>query len=269
MTTIAPTLDRRTAPLMASWLIVARRALLRFVRTPQLIVVGTVQMALFMLIYRYMFGGAIDTGAIPYVDFLIPGFVTTGVLFTGIGTAVAMAQDLEDGFVDRLRSLPIPRSAVLAARAIADTAILTWSLGFTVAIGFAVGFGLHGSVLEGLAAFGLVIAFGYAFVWVFVALGLFAGNAQAAQGMGMIVFPFAFISSAYVPVSTMPGWLQAFAEHQPLTYMVDAVRALTLGPSAEALLGHPAGYFVTRALLWALAILVVFAPLAIARYRRG
>ena len=261
MTSMAATIDRRTAPLLSSWLIVARRALLRFVRTPQLIVVGTVQMALFMLIYRFMFGGAIDTGPIPYVDFLVPGFVTTGVLFTGIGTAVAMAQDLEEGFVDRLRSLPIARSAVLAARAIADTAILTWSLGVTVAIGFAVGFELHGTVLQGLAAFGLVVLFGYAFVWVFIALGMFAGTAQAAQGMGMIVFPFAFISSAYVPVSTMPGWLQAFAEHQPLTPMVDAVRSLTLGtPSSSA---------ITSALLWTAAILVVFAPLAVAKYRRG
>jgi ABC-2 type transport system permease protein len=248
---------------------VTQRALRRFVRTPQLIVVGTIQMALFMLIYRYMFGGAIDTGRIDYVDFLVPGFVTTGVLFTGIGTAVAMAQDLEDGIVDRLRSLPIPRSAVLAARAIADTAILTWSIGVTIALGFAVGFRLHGSALEGLAAFGLVIVFGYAFIWLFVALGMVAGNAQAAQGMGMIAFPFAFISSAYVPVSTMPGWLQAFAEHQPLTYMVDAVRALTLGSSAEALLGHPAGYFVTRALLWTAAILALAVPLAVAKYRRG
>jgi ABC-2 type transport system permease protein len=269
MTTAASTIQRTTAPLVASWLIVARRALLRFIRTPQLIVLSAVQMSLFMLIYRYMFGGAIDTGGIPYVDFLIPGFVTTGVLFTGIGTAVAMAQDLEDGFVDRLRSLPIPRSSVLAGRAIADTAILTWSLGFTVAIGFAVGFRLQGTALEGLAAFGLVVAFGYAFEWLFISLGMLAGNAQAAQGMGMVVFPFAFISSAYVPVSTMPGWLQVFAEHQPLTYMVDAVRALTLGPSARALLGHPVGYFVTRALLWAVAILAVSVPLAVAKYRRG
>jgi ABC-2 type transport system permease protein len=259
----------RTTGLATSWLVVTQRALRRFVRTPQLIVVGTIQMALFMLIYRYMFGGAIDTGRIDYVDFLVPGFVTTGVLFTGIGTAVAMAQDLEDGIVDRLRSLPIPRSAVLAARAIADTAILTWSIGVTIALGFAVGFRLHGSALEGLAAFGLVIVFGYAFIWLFVALGMVAGNAQAAQGMGMIAFPFAFISSAYVPVSTMPGWLQAFAEHQPLTYMVDAVRALTLGPSAEQLLGHPTGWFVMRALAWAAAIVAVFAPLAVAKYRRG
>lgn len=186
-----------------------------------------------------------------------------------IGTAVAMADDLEQGFIDRLRSLPIPRSSVLAGRAFVDTAILALSLGVASAIGFAVGFRLQGSALDGLAAFGMVIAFGFAFEWVFITLGLFAGNGQAAQGMGMIVFPFAFISSAYVPVSTMPGWLQVFAKHQPLTYMVDAVRAFTLGPHADQLLGHPRSYFVTRALLWTLAILAITAPLAIAKYRCG
>ena len=269
MTAIAATLQRRPARLTASTLTVARRALLRYVRTPQLVVLGTLQMAGFMLVYRYVFGGAIDTGAIPYVDYLVPGFVTTGVLFTGIGAAVAMAEDLEQGFVDRLRSLPIPGSSVLAARALADTAILTWSLGVTVAIGFAVGFRLHGTALEGLAAFGLVVAFGYAFEWVFITAGLFAGNAQAAQGIGLLVFPLTFLSSAYVPVSSMPGWMQVFAEHQPITYMVDAVRALALGPHADALLGHPASYFVVRALLWAAGIVAVAVPVAVARYRRG
>jgi ABC-2 type transport system permease protein len=258
-----------TVALTTSTLTVARRAALRYLRTPQLLVLGTIQMAGFMLVYRYVFGGAIDAGAVPYVDFLVPGFVTTGVLFTGIGTAVAMAEDLEHGFVDRLRSLPIPRSSVLAGRATADTAILTWSLGFTVAIGFAVGFRIHGTVLEGLAAFGLVVVFGYAFIWLFITAGLFARTAQAAQGVGLLVFPLAFLSSAYVPVDSMPGWIQAFAEHQPLTYMVDAVRALTLGPDAEQLLGHPTGYFVARALLWALAIVAVCVPLAVASYRRG
>jgi len=255
--------------LAVSTLVVARRALLRYVRTPQLLVVGTLQMAGFMLVYRYVFGGAIDSGGIPYVDFLVPGFVTTGVLFTGIGAAVAMAEDLEHGFVDRLRSLPIPRASVLAARALADTAILTQCLAFTVAIGFAVGFRLHGSALEGLAAFGLVVLFGYVWEWVFVAVGLFAGNAQAAQGIGLLVFPLTFVSSAYVPVDSMPGVLQAVAEHQPITDMVDSVRALTLGPEAEALLGHPASYFVVRALLWSAAILAVCLPVAIARYRKG
>jgi ABC-2 type transport system permease protein len=254
---------------IASTATVTRRALLRYVRTPQLIVLATIQMALFFLIYRYMFGGAIQVAGMRYVDYLAPGFIATGVLFSGIGTAAAMAEDLEQGFIDRLRSLPIPRGSVLAARALADTAIFAWSTAFTAAIAFAVGFSLHGSALDGLAAFGLVVLFGFALEWLFITMGLFAGNAQAAQGMGMIVFPFAFVSSAYVPVDSMPGWLQVFAEHQPLTYMVDAVRSLTLGPDAHDLLGHPASYFVARALLWTLAIIAVALPLAIAKYRRG
>ena len=268
MSTLALTSDRG-AGLAGSTATVTRRALLRYLRTPQLIVMATIQMTLFFLIYRYLFGGAIHIDGIAYVDFLVPGFVATGVLFSGIGAAVATAEDVHDGFIDRLRSLPIPRSSVLIARAIADTAILTLACAVTVAVAFAVGFQLHGTALEGLAAFGLVILFGFAFEWVFVTMGLFAGNAQAAQGMGMIVFPFAFISSAYVPVASMPSWLQAFAAHQPLTYMVNAVRALTQGPAAEALIGHSTGYLVTGSLLWSLGLVVVFAPLAALRYRRS
>jgi ABC-2 type transport system permease protein len=257
------------AGLIRSTATVTRRALLRYVRTPQLIVMATIQMSMFFLIYRYLFGGAIHIDGLPYVDFLVPGFIATGVLFSGIGAAVATAEDLHQGLIDRLRSLPIPRSSVLAARAIADTAILTLASAVTVGIAFAVGFRLHGSAAEGLAAFGLVIVFGFAFEWLFVTMGLFAGNAQAAQGMGMIVFPFAFISSAYIPVATMPSWLQVFAAHQPLTYMVNAVRALTLGPESQALLGHPAGYFVVRALIWSAVIVAISLPLAVAKYRRG
>jgi ABC-2 type transport system permease protein len=251
----------RTTGLVSSTLTITRRAALRYVRTPQLLVMATLQMSMFFLIYRYMFGGAIHVGATRYVDFLVPGFIATGVLFSGIGAAVATAEDLEQGFVDRLRSLPIPRSSVLAARAIADTAILAVASAVTAGIAFGVGFRLHGSVVDGLAAFGLVVLFGFAFEWLFVTIGLFAGNAQAAQGMGMIVFPFTFVSSAYVPVDTMPGWLQAFAKHQPLTPMVDAVRDLTLG--------RPAAHDVVEALIWAAGILVVAVPLAVARYRRS
>jgi ABC-2 type transport system permease protein len=273
MTAIAPPLDRRdeqrTIGLVTSTLTITRRAALRYVRTPQLIVMATLQMSLFFLIYRYMFGGAIDVGSIAYVDYLVPGFIATGVLFSGIGAAVATAEDLEQGFVDRLRSLPIPRSSVLAARVIADTAILTLASAVTAAIAFAVGFRLHGSILDGVAAFGLVVVFGFAFEWLFVTMGLLAGNAQAAQGMGMIVFPLAFISSAYVTVASMPGWLQVFAKYQPLTDMVDAVRALTLGSRAGVVLGQPASYYVVRALVWTVAILALSVPLAVARYRRG
>jgi ABC transporter DrrB family efflux protein len=258
-----------TTGLASSTATVTRRALLRYARTPQLIVMATLQMALFFLIYRYMFGGAIRSVGFPYVDYLVPGFIATGVLFSGIGAAVATAEDLQQGFIDRLRSLPIPRSSVLIARAIADTAILTLAAAITVGIAFAVGFRLHGSASDGLAAFGLVVLFGFAFEWLFVTMGLFAGDVQAAQGMGMIVFPFAFISSAYIPVGTMPGWLQAFAKHQPLTPMVDSVRALTLGPHARDLLGHPTSYFLTRSLIWTAAIIAISLPIAVAKYRRG
>jgi ABC-2 type transport system permease protein len=260
---------RRSAGLPASTLGIGRRGLLKFVRTPQLVVVGTIQSALFLLIFRYVFGGAITAGGLDYVDFLVPGFITTGLLFAGMGAAAGVAEDLEQGFVDRLRSLPIPRSAVLAGRALADTTLLLWSLAVTSAVGFAVGFRLHGSLAGALAAVGLLLVLGFAFEWMFITLGLVAGTPQAAQGLALMVFPLTFVSSAYVPVESMPGWLQAFAEHQPLTAMVDAVRALTQGQAAEALLGHGAGFYVVRALAWSAAILAVFVPLAVARYRRG
>ena len=227
------------------------------------------QMSLFFLIYRYMFGGALHIAGMAYVDFLVPGFIATGVLFAGIGTATAMAEDLEQGFIDRLRSLPIPRSAVLVGRALADTGIQIWGLIITVGIGFLVGFRLHGSFGEALAATGLVVLFGFVFEWVFVLIGMVAGSAQAAQGFALIVFPFTFVSSAYIPVATMPSWMQGFAENQPLTVMVNAVRCLTEGAPAEALLGHPTSYFVIRSLIWSLGIVAVFAPLAVAKYRRG
>jgi ABC-2 type transport system permease protein len=267
MATIAPV--QPSASLATSTLNIAKRGVLKFLRTPQLVVLGTIQGALFLLIFRYVFGGAIGAGGLDYVDFLVPGFITTGVLFSGMGAAAGMAEDLEQGLIDRLRSLPIPRSAVLAGRSLADTALLGWGLAVTAVIGFAVGFRLHGSLVDGLAAFGLLLVFGFAFEWLFLTLGLFAGSAQAAQGLALLVFPLTFISSAYVPVESMPGWLQAFADHQPITVMVDAVRALTQGPAAEALLGHTAGFYVVRSLAWSAAILVVFAPMAVARYRRS
>jgi ABC-2 type transport system permease protein len=268
MSTIVEGIPRQTE-LWTSTLAIARRGILKFLRTPQLVVLGTIQGAMFLLIFRYVFGGAIDAGNVSYVDFLVPGFVTTSVLFAGMGAATAIAEDLEQGVVDRLRSLPIPRSAVLTGRALADTTVLTWSLAITTAIGFAVGFRVHGSMGDAMLAFGLCLVFGFAFEWVFLYLGLTARTAQAAQGMALLVFPLTFVSSAYVPVATMPGWMQAVAEHQPITYMVDAVRSLTQGEAAEVLLGHPASYYVGRSLLWTVAIVAVFAPLAVARYRKG
>ncbi len=259
----------RTTSMVTSTAQVAKRALLRYFRTPQLVVLGTIQGALFLLIFRYVFGGAVSVHGTSYVNFLVPGFVTTGILFTAQGAATGVADDLQQGFVDRLRSLPVPRASFLAGRAIADSIWNTWGLVTAIAVGLAVGFRPDGSGLADLAALGLCVLFGFAFEWLFIILGLLAGTPQAAQGMAFLVFPLVFVSSAYVPVSSMPGWLQAFAQHQPVTYMVGAVRALTLGPSSAAALGHSAGYFIVWSVAWVAGIVVVFAPLAAARYARS
>jgi ABC-2 type transport system permease protein len=248
---------------------VARRTVRKFLRTPQLVVVGTIQGVMFLLIFRYVFGGAIGAGGLDYVQFLVSGFVVTGVLFSGTGAAAGVAEDIEQGFFDRLRSLPIPRTSVLAGRSLADTALVAWGAAITTAIGFAVGFRVETDWLAGLAAFALVVVFGFAFAWLFITIGLYAGNAQAAQGMSLLVFPLSFVSSAYVPVDSMPGWLQSFAEHQPLTVMVDAVRALTLGDTATAVLGHSTTYYVVASLLWSAGLVLVFAPIAVLRYGKG
>jgi ABC-2 type transport system permease protein len=248
---------------------VALRTVRKFLRTPQLVLVGTIQGAMFLLIFRYVFGGAISPGPVPYVDFLVPGFVVTSVLFAGTGTAAGVAEDVEQGFFDRLRSLPVSRTALLGGRTLADTAVLTWGLAITTAIGFAMGFRIHGDVLSALAAFGLCVLFGFAFTWLFVCIGLFAGNAQAAQGMSLLVFPLTFVSSAYVPVDSMPGWMQPIAEHQPITAMTNAVRSLALGDPALAGLTGTTAHWVVLSLLWSAALVLVLAPVAVARYRRS
>ena len=248
---------------------IARRALLKFARSPQMVVVGTLQGAVFLLIFRYVFGGAISTPGLDYVDFVVPGFITTGILFNAMYAAIGVAEDRSGGFVARLRSLPIPRSAVLIGRVLADTGIQVWGLAVTVAIGFLVGFHIHNGWMSALAAAGLVVVFSLVFEWAFVLIGLVAGSVEAAHGYTLIVFPFTFVSSAYIPVATMPAWLRGFAENQPITMMVNAVRTLTEGAPAEALLGHPASYYVVRSVLWSAGLIAVFAPLAVARFRRG
>jgi ABC-2 type transport system permease protein len=255
--------------LLTSTIVIAKRTWLKFIRTPQLVVVGTIQGAMFLLIFRYVFGGAIGSGNISYVNFLAPGFITTGIVWQGMASAAGIAEDHEQGFFDRLRSLPIPRSAVLSGRAVADTATQAWGLTIMTVIGFAIGFRLHAPVTHALFAFALILVFSFAFEWVFITLGLYAGNAQAAQGMSLMLIPFTFVSSAFVPVESMPSVLRAVAKHQPITYMVDAVRTLTQGEAAEKMLGHDASYFVVRALIWSVVLVAVFAPVAVGRYRRG
>jgi ABC-2 type transport system permease protein len=254
----------------ASTLVTAKRGFLKYLRTPQLVVLGLANGVVSLILFRYVFGGAINTGSISYVDFLVPGFIATGVLFTGIGAAAGVAEDKSEGLIDRLRSLPIPRSSVLFGRTVSDMAIIAVSVVVMVAIGFAVGFRMHGSVLAGLGAFGLCLVYGFAWEWIFVLAGMASANAQAAQSVSFLVFPLTFVSSGFVQVKTMPGWLHGFANYQPVTFMVNAVRALTLGPAATASsMDHPASYYVIGSLIWSAGIVALTAPLAIARFRRG
>jgi ABC-2 type transport system permease protein len=224
---------------------------------------------MFLVIFRFIFGGAIGTGELGYVNFIVPGIVTTMLIWQGMGAAISITEDRAQGLLDRLRSLPIPRAAVLAGRAVADTTMQVWGLLVMTIVSFLVGFRLYDGIASGVLAFALVVVFSFVFVWVFMATGLYAENAQAAQGLALILVPFTFVSSAYVPAASMPSWLRPVAANQPVTVMIDAVRALTGGARAEALLGHPASYFVVRSLLWSAAILLVFGAIAVARYRRG
>ena len=257
------------AGLRVSSLVVAGRMVRKFARTPQLIVFTTIQSALFLLMFRFAFGGAISTGgSLSYVNFMVPGFITTTVLWAGMGAATGVAEDVEHGFVDRLRSLPIPRAAVLIGRSLADLALMAWALAIAAIFGFIVGFRLTGSVSGALAAFGLCLVFGFAFEWIFIVMGLVGGTAQAAQSMGLMITPLVFLSSAYVPVASMPGGIRQFGEIQPLTPMVNAVRGLATGPGGKALLEHSTSYYVGLSLVWAAAIFVVFGLLAVLRFAR-
>lgn len=251
-------------------LTVANRTVKKFVRTPQLLVGGTVSGVMFLLIFRYVFGGAIShTGGLSYVDFVVPGFVMTSSLFSGMASAAGVAEDLQEGLIDRLRSLPVPPAAIICGRVLADTALVALGLAITTAAGFAVGFRIHAGIGSGLAAYGLCVVWGFGFCWLFATLGFFAKNAQAAQSLSFLVFPLTFVSSAYVPVATMPSWMRVFANHQPITVMADTARILVGGHAASAALGHSLGAYLPASLVWTAALVAVCAPVTAWRLRRG
>ena len=247
----------------------SRRTILNFFRTPQILFMGSIQGALFLFMFRYVFGGAIQTGGgISYVDFLVPGFLTTVILWTGMSAAAGVAEEADTGVHDRLRSLPIPRSAVMTGRSLADWALVAWGIFVTAIIGVLVGWRPDGSAAQVLLGFGLMLVAGYCFTWIFITIGLVAGNAQAAQGMSMLVIPFSFISAANVPVQSMPGWMQPFAANQPVTVVINAVRAHMLGGVDGLGIGHSTAYWTVLSLVWCAAILLVFSFLATRRFSK-
>jgi ABC-2 type transport system permease protein/oleandomycin transport system permease protein len=243
-------------------LVLARRAIFRITRAPDLLLSFTVQPVMFVLLFVYVFGGAIKTPGYDYVDFLMPGIIVQTMAFGGFVTALGLSEDLKKGLVDRFRSLPMSRSAVLAGRTLADIATNSISIAIMIGVGALAGFSFDAPVAHIVAGILLLLLFGYAFSWVFAFIGLTSSSPEASQSLGFIlIFPLTFISSAFVPVDSMPSALQAFAEVNPFTIVVDAMRSLFLGA--------PAGNDIWGAVAWSIAIAAVFSVLSVRRYKRA
>jgi ABC-2 type transport system permease protein/oleandomycin transport system permease protein len=271
MTTIAlpRALERPAAPggnrvlwVVQDILTVTWRNLVALTRTPEAVFFSAVQPIMFTLLFVYVFGGAIHT-SVPYVDFLLPGVYVQTVAFGAVSTAVGLSEDLQKGLIERFRALPMARSAVLAGRTSADLVRNVFVMVLISAVGFAVGFRISTNFGLFLCGVLIVLLFSYTLCWGFATIGLSAPNAETAQIMVFpVLFPFIFASSAFVPVSVMPGWLQAFAKHQPVTQVVDAARSLMVGGSLHDMSS------VWQALAWCAGLLIVLVPLAVRKYRR-
>lgn len=241
--------------------VMTKRNLLHYTRLPQLIVFSSIQPVMFVVLFVYVFGGAISTPGIEYVDYLLPGILVQTVLFGAMITGIGLAQDISQNMIDRFRSLPISRGAVLAGRTISDMLRNIFVILLMTLVGYLIGYRFQGGVEDALLALLLMLLFGFAFSWVSALIGISVKNVETAQSAGFIwVFPLAFISSIFVPVRTMPKVFEAFADHNPITYTVNTVRALSLD--------QPVGDAWWQALVWIAAILAVFVPLAIRQYRR-
>jgi ABC-2 type transport system permease protein len=246
--------------LVSDTLIIAERNLVRLPRAPDLLVAFTIQPIMFVLLFRYVFGGAIHTKGISYVNFLIPGIIVQNIAFGGFVTALGLNEDLHKGLIDRFRSLPMARAAVLAGRTLADVVTNAFSATVLIITGLIIGFSFQTSVPQALAGMVLLLVFGYAFSWFFALIGMLVRSPEAANSVGFLaVFPLTFISSAFVPPTSMPTVLRDFANVNPFTIVVDAMRSLWIG--------LPAGNYVWGAFVWAFVIIAVFAPLAVWRYR--
>src|SRR5437764_2758886 len=231
-------------------------------RVPQVVVFTTVQPVIFVLMFRYVFGGAIRVPGVPYVDFLMPGIFVQTVTFSAVNTAVALGEDLHKGLIERFRSLPMARSAVLAGRSVADLTRNFFVVVMMIVVGFLVGFRIHAGVIPFAASIALLLLFSFAISWIFALIGLRVPNAEAAQAASFpILAILVFASTAFVPIDGMPGWLQAYNRAQPVSVVVKAERALAIG--GDTLMP------VVYAVLWVIALTAIFAPLAVNRYRRA
>ncbi len=245
-------------------LVVTERNLVAYLRIPDQLFFSSVQPIMFVLLFRFVFGGAIATPGMSYVNFLMAGIFVQTVLFGSVSTSVGLAEDLQKGLIERFRSLPMARSAVLFGRTTADSVRNVFVMILITLVGFAVGFRIGTSFGLYLVAFALLILFAFSFSWIFAYIGLSASNSETAQLMAFpILFPLTFASTAFVPASSMPPWLRWFAEHQPVSITVNATRALMQGgPGANTV------HWVVLTLIWSAIFMAVFIPLAVWRYRR-
>jgi ABC transporter DrrB family efflux protein len=248
--------------------VIAGRNLKDLARTPQLIVFSVVQTVMFLLLFRYVFGGSIEIPGLSYVNFIVCGFMAQIAIFDGFGVAIAMAEDSKSGLIDRFRALPMARSAVVGGRAVADLLRQVGLVLIVIGVGFLIGFTVEGTFLGVVGAVGLCLVWGFAMFWVFAALGLFVRDAETAQAATTPFFILVFVSSSVIVVDTLPGWLQPFARNQPLSQVCNAVRGLVEGDAGAALAEHSTGHYVITSLIWCAAITAVFAPVAVYAYRR-
>jgi ABC-2 type transport system permease protein/oleandomycin transport system permease protein len=269
--TTVPIVERKSKVgfALADALTIAWRNLKGMSRTPEIIMFSTIQPIIFVLTFRYVFGGSIDTGipGLPYVDFLMPGVFLQTVAFGAMNTGIGLADDLHKGLIERFRSLPMARSAVLAGRALSDLVRNAGVVVLMVVVGYAVGFRIHTNPLEFLLALLLLLAFSVAFSFIFAFIGLTAPSSEAAQaGSFPILAVLVFASTAFAPAQGMPGWMQAYNQVQPVSVLAKALRVLILGPEFSS---APTTSSVVHAVLWIVGLAVVVVPIAVGRYRKA
>ncbi len=265
-TTVSDRLPR--GAMLADSLVVAKRNVLHIVRTPQLIVFLVVQQILFFLLFYWVFGGSIAIPGLTYINFLTPAFLAQVAIYDGFGVAVGLAEDAKSGLIDRFRALPMARSAFVSGRAIADMLRQVVIIFVLLVVAFVLGFEFHNDAGSIALGFVLLLVFGFSLFWVFAALGLAVRDSETAQAVGTPFFLLSFLSTAFVQVDTLPGWLQPFARNQPISMLTNATRGLFEGKAAEQLYEHATSYYVWATLLWSVGLVAVFAPLAVRIYRR-
>ena len=244
-----------------------RRNLLAVTRIPEALFFSTVQPIMFVLLFRYVFGGAIHTDATTYVNYLMPGIFVQTVAFGAVSTSIGLAEDLQKGIIERFRALPMSRGAVLLGRTTADLIRNIFVIVVMTVVGLLVGFRPSTGALSYAAGVLLILFFAYALSWGFAIVGLSAPNSETAQVMSFpILFPLTFISAAFVPVGSMPSWLQGFATYQPFSVTVSACRSLMVGAASTGT-GKSTSFWVWQSLAWTFGLLLVFVPLAIRKYR--